>query len=45
MLLGLSFIIFGSAILVDQSSELGGIEFILMLFGLGLTMYGFLTKD
>ena len=44
MLLGLSIILVGGIIAVDNSSDLGGLEYLLVLIGLILSIVGF-VKD
>jgi hypothetical protein len=45
MLLGLSITIFGGIIAVDPSSSLGGVEYIISLFGLIISAIGLGKKD
>jgi hypothetical protein len=44
MLLGICIMLFGGFILADPSSNLGGIEFIIMLIGLFISVAGFMIK-
>lgn len=45
MLLGLMILLAGGFILVDPNSDMLGFEFLLILVGLGLGVYGFNLKD
>jgi len=45
MLLGLNITIFGGIIAVDPDSSLGGIEYIIALAGLIISLIGFGKKD
>lgn len=45
MLLGISIMLFGGIIAVDPNSELGGIEYLIVLSGLLISLVGFVKKD
>jgi hypothetical protein len=45
MLLGINITIFGGIIAVDPNSSLGGIEYIISLCGLLISLMGFAKKD
>lgn len=45
MLLGISIILFGGILIVDPSTTLGGIEYLIALLGLILSVVGFGKRD
>ncbi len=45
MILGIMIMLFGGFIMVDQSSNLGGIEFLIVLIGLIIGIVGLFQKD
>lgn len=45
MILGLMILLIGGFALVDPNTDILGIEFLLMVVGLGLGIYGFNQKD
>ena len=45
MLLGISIILFGGILVVDSSTNLGGIEYLLALMGLIISFAGFWKRD
>lgn len=45
MLLGISIILFGGIIAVDPNSNLGGIEYLIVLLGLIISVVGFAKRD
>lgn len=45
MLLGISFIILGGILVLDTATNIGGIEYIIVLLGLIVSIIGFLKDD
>ena len=45
MLLGISITLFGGILAVDPDSNLGGIEYLIVLLGLVVSVIGFVKKD
>jgi len=45
MLLGISITLFGGILAVDPDSNLGGIEYLIVLLGLVVSIIGFVKKD
>lgn len=45
MLLGISFMILGGILVLDTATSIGGIEYIIVLLGLIVSIIGFLKDD
>ncbi|NOR46428.1 MAG: hypothetical protein GQ533_00030 [Methanosarcinaceae archaeon] len=45
MILGIQIMLFGGFIILDPSSNLGGIEFFIIIVGLLTGVFGFLQND
>jgi hypothetical protein len=45
MLLGLMILLIGGFALVDPTTDLLGIEFVFLLVGIGLGIFGFIQQD
>lgn len=45
MLLGISFMLFGAILILDSSTNIGGIDYILVLSGFIISLTGFFLKE